>query len=70
MEVISVQQEIALRALAAERCETYTEGSGVTCANEPQWKEGDYYGRSPNAPYLANRYCAPCRIRWALELQA
>jgi hypothetical protein len=56
-----------VEALAQERCETYVESSGQTCADEPLWHEGDYYGRAPNAPYLANRYCPPCRLRAALD---
>lgn len=42
--------------LAGERCRTYTQN--MTCADNP--------GRTPDARYLADRYCDPCRLRHAL----
>jgi hypothetical protein len=45
--------------LAEEPCENLTRG---TCADDP--------GKSPDARYLADRYCWPCRIRHVLALDA
>jgi hypothetical protein len=47
-----------LQAMATAKCENYWEG---TCADEPR--------RSPNAPYLADGYCWPCRVRALLGTQ-
>lgn len=48
------RQVEAVRALAADPCENFTEGA---CPD---------YGRTPDARYVADRYCWPCRLRAAL----
>lgn len=48
----------SIRALATEPCEDFT--GPHTC--EDRWS-----GRTPDAHYLADRYCWPCRIRHALR---
>jgi len=71
-EALAAEQAKVRRveALAQERCETFTPGSGTTCVNAgPSYEEDPYYGLSPDAPYGANRYCAPCRLRAALAVQ-
>lgn len=45
-----------IETLSESPCETFTRG---TCADDP--------GRSLDAPYLADQYCWPCRVRAALQ---
>jgi hypothetical protein len=52
-----------LEKMAAEPCESFTGpmfGGTMTCMSEGS-------GRTPDAPYLADRYCPPCRLRAALD---
>lgn len=51
-----------LQRMAEEPCESFTGpmfGGSKTCMSEGS-------GRTPDAPYLADRYCPPCRLRVAL----
>lgn len=50
------ETEKKLQKLADEPCERYTQGN---CIQDP--------GKSAVAPYLADRYCSPCRIKAALQ---
>ncbi|UVG35283.1 hypothetical protein SEA_CECE_277 [Microbacterium phage Cece] len=45
-----------LETMAGEACEAFTSGD---CTDPVS-------GRTPDAPYLADRYCSPCRLRAAL----
>lgn len=53
-----------LRQIADEPCESFT---------GPRFGHGSLTCMSPNsgktfdAPYLADRYCDPCRVRYAME---
>ena len=51
-----------LEKMAQEPCESFTGpmfGGTMTCMSEGS-------GKSPDARYLADRYCSPCRLRAAL----
>jgi hypothetical protein len=51
-----------LQRMAEEPCESFTGprfGGAGTCMSEGS-------GRTPDAPYLADRYCPSCRLRAAL----
>lgn len=60
--IASIQDALtrqALTELAAAPCERLTSWPRESCATDP--------ALSPNAPYLADRYCWPCRLRHALS---